>query len=475
MNPEIEKQKQEAFIENIIQKNTDAFKNPTIIEDADFIRPYGIYIPGKKDFPLGVLKHCPEDFIVEEIQIDGIVTDVSFKKSENIVINTPFIHATLVKCGISTLEAIEDLSKALGCQKTDIGYSGIKDKEAVTAQRISIRNVSMDKILALKIPNLFLKDLSSATDSVKKGVIKGNRFTIYIRTSPDFFTKNNTENFVKNLTEIKNSGFYNFYYLQRFGMPRLANITVGLDIMRGDYDKAIRNIITYPSALENPFMKETREKLAKNFGNWKLCHDIIKDVPQLFRDEITLIDYLIKKPDQWSAALQQVLDKVSINVYSVPSLFFNEYISTCLESNKQVPKELPLLLSDDKKDMDMYENMLKAIDLYPFTGRFLQPFSIIRFMKRLVPTKDMPEIHNAEVTDEGVILSFSLGKGQYATTFLSHLFNLVSGEAPNFATENIIDSKKILKSGDMGKTLEYFSKTLKSKRKFRNLGAGVSD
>ena len=474
MNPEIERKKQETYVEKIVSERPDAFKNPTIVEDAKFLRPYGIYIP-KENFPLGVLKHFAQDFIVEEIQIDGNITDVSFKKSEDITTDKPFIHATMVKCGISTLEAIEDLSKALGCQKTDIGYSGIKDKEAITSQRISIRNVSVDKIIGLKISNLFLKDLSAGDDSVKKGLIKGNRFTIYVRTAPDFFKKESNDGFIKHITEIKKTGFYNFYYLQRFGMPRLANIIVGLYIMRGDYEKAVHTIITYPSALENPFMKETRENLAKNFGDWKLCKEIIKDVPQLFRDETNLIDYLIKKPDYWSGALQQLLDKVSINVYSVPSLFFNEYISMCLESNKPLPSELPLLLSDDKKDMDLYENMLKAIELYPFTGKFLRPFSIIRFMKRLVPTKDIPEIHGAEVTDEGVVLSFSLGKGQYATTFLAHLFNLVSGEAPKFVTENTIDSKKILGNDDMRKTFEYFAETLGSKRKFRALGAGVSD
>jgi TruD family tRNA pseudouridine synthase len=466
---------QEEFIESVAKERPDAFKSPTVIEDAGFLRPYGIYIPGKEKFPLGVIKHRPEDFIVEEVQTDGSVADISFKEIEPVFTDAPFIHATIVKCGISTLEVIEDLSKALGCQKTDIGYAGIKDKEAVTSQRISIRNVKVERLLALKAPNYFLKDLKGATESIKKGVIRGNRFTLYIRTEQTFFEQGNTQAFVERLATIKNRGFYNFYYLQRFGMPRLANITVGLHIMRGDYDKAIHAIITHPSDLESPFMRETRVELAKAFGNWQLCQEIVKNVPELFRNELTIINYLSKKPNNWSGALQQLLDKVSINVYSVPSLFFNEYISSKLEIDIEPPKELPLLLSDDKRDIDLYTDMLKGIGLYPFTGRCLRPFSIIRFMKRLVPTKDIPELHGASVTDEGVVLSFSLGKGQYATTFLSHLFNLVSGEAPNFVTDKIIDSKEILEIGDLRETVERFSETLKSKSKFRDFGAGATE
>jgi TruD family tRNA pseudouridine synthase len=462
---------QDAFIKKVVDSSPQALTNPTLVEDATFLRSFGIYIPNKKTFPQGVIKLTPEDFIVEEIALDGLIRDVSRGvTSLDRIGPTPFIHATLVKYGMSTIDAIDDLSHSLGCQKTDIGYAGMKDKEAVTAQRISIRGVSLEKIRALHSSFYFLKDFSAEKEPIRKGLLKGNRFTIHIRTDNSFFSADEIKHFMERLKTIQKNGFWNFYYLQRFGMPRLMNVHGGLAIMNGDYERAVRDTITKSSPYENKLLSTMREEIDSAWGNWHECIRIASDLPVLMREEIAMLRFLERNPSHWIGALQQVLDKVSLMVYSVPSLFFNEYISSALERGTEPPREIPLLLSDDTAHIDMYRPMLKSVGMSHFDGKHLRPFSIIKFMKRLVPSRDIPEIDQATPTDCGVAISFSLEKGQYATTFLAHLFNLVSGETPVFVNKQIIDTKSVLNTGSITETLEYFNKAIESRRQAGSRG-----
>ena len=57
---------------------------------------------------------------------------------------------------------IENLAKALEVENKQISYSGIKDKVAITSQRIAIRNINKEKLDNLEVPGLFLKNLSWA-------------------------------------------------------------------------------------------------------------------------------------------------------------------------------------------------------------------------------------------------------------------------------------------------------------------------
>jgi len=60
-------------------------------------------------------------------------------------------------------------------------------------------------------------------------------------------------------------------------------------------------------------------------------------------------------------------------------------------------------------------------------------------------------------------LSFSLPKGCYATTFLSHFFQLATGMPPKDISENIVDLKEILGEGSIKDLTEIFKEITFSK------------
>ena len=144
-------------------------------------------------FPWVFLKLWPHDFIVEEATEDGEIQTIyfekAFKKDHNLE-RSSMAHATLVKCGLQTMEAVEELAKLLGCKSSHVGYAGLKDGKAITSQLISMPNTSLEKLKVLiefkKNPKFFLKNIGHSEEIIKNGNLKGNRFTVLVRTDKNF-------------------------------------------------------------------------------------------------------------------------------------------------------------------------------------------------------------------------------------------------------------------------------------------------
>ncbi|MDH7556798.1 MAG: tRNA pseudouridine(13) synthase TruD, partial [Candidatus Methanosuratincola sp.] len=81
----------------------------------------------------GKLRQMPEDFIVEEISPEGYVVNRSLESLDRG--EGGFSIAVLEKRSRDLIPLISMLERRLGAQ---IGYAGIKDRNAVTSQLISV-------------------------------------------------------------------------------------------------------------------------------------------------------------------------------------------------------------------------------------------------------------------------------------------------------------------------------------------------
>jgi tRNA(Glu) U13 pseudouridine synthase TruD len=72
----------------------------------------------------------------------------------------------------------------------------------------------------------------------------------------------------------------------------------------------------------------------------------------------------------------------------------------------------------------------------------------------------MVDIQKVFSSPQGIILQFSLDKGSYATTFLSHLINLVSGEIPEEFSKERVDITKALGRDSIIPVTEYFKEII---------------
>lgn len=435
------------------------FRIGDFIDSPDFLEKYGIFIRDKKKFPLGYLKLWPQDFIVEEIAVNGELQTVFPEKflhtKRDFLPEDPTIYTTLVKCGLSTIEAAEDLAKALNLEPKNIKFAGIKDKHAITSQLISIKGGNAERLHKISVPYFFVKNVFSGTKQLYLGALKANQFTILIRTGPNF----KKEEFLKRLKEVEKNGFFNFFYLQRFGVPRLISPYCGLYIVKGDYEKAVLTEICRPGERESPYFQRIRKEMEKLWGQWQEMESVLEFFPITFRVERELLNYLIKNPSDFVGALNQVPQQVSLWVDSFASLLFNKLLSSYIREEKNLPETLPLVLSPDKRDWVVYEELLKQVEIFSvtFALKNLSHFPFIARQGKQQQTIEKIRILNYKIIPEGIIISFILPKGCYATTFLSHLFNLVSGSLPTKFSNLPIDTKANLNQPSLEEILNKFT------------------
>ncbi len=450
----------------VYSTHPDLFKLHTFVEDAELLEPLGIRIPYKDVLPQGFLKFTPSDFIVEEVDEKGEVCTIERRNlaSEADLPEAQSYFATLVKCGIQTEEAIRDLAELLDCPKENIRYAGIKDKDAITAQRISIKGVSPEKIRSASSAHFFLKDVTAGVGVMDRGKLTGNRFTIFMRLPAPLEKTEKKDIFMQAVERVTHGEVYNFYYLQRFGTPRLSNFRWAYSIIKGDYGKAVKQYLTESSPNELPYVQFLRNEVLARWGSWRECIEYFEPFPVLFDCELRILRHLLNHEGDYVGALQQIPEQIMLWVYAVSSWLFNEKLSIYAQVGGPLPKELPLFLSFDRKDLEPYRNILEDNHMYPPPFRNLKPFPAIRLMHRTVDTKVDAKMHSVKITNEGVALSFTLDKGQYATTFLAHLFVLLSGKPPEEIPDIVVDTKSLLGEGSSESAIEFFKEVLHTKR-----------
>lgn len=463
-----EKKIESKNLKQIVKLHPQLFEMKSFVDSPDFLEKYGIFILEKKKFPQGYLKLWPQDFIVEEITLDGewlnVFPDKFMHKKKRFLAKDPVLYATLVKCGLSTLEAIQEIARKLAIAPQNIQkvikIAGLKDKYAITSQLISIKGVEAEKLYQISNPYFFLKNIFSGKKELSLGGLKANQFTILTRTSFDFKEKE----FSARLKEIERKGFYNFFYLQRFGIPRLINAKRGLAILKGEYKEAVKIAFCQPGERELFYFQSLRKEIENLWGDWEEIEKIIEFFPETFQDERQMISYLINHPTDFVGALNQIPRVVQLWLSSFSALLFNKKLSAFLKEGEKVPLNLPLVISSKKRDWFLYEEYLKELGVFSrtFALKNLKPFKEIKIRQKEQKTIEKVRLLSCRVFPEAVILNFILPKGCYATTFLSHLFNLVSGALPKKFSNLPIDSKANLKQQSLEEILNKFSDVISS-------------
>ncbi|WP_119344582.1 tRNA pseudouridine(13) synthase TruD [Facilibium subflavum] len=155
---------------------------------------------------IGLLKQSPADFIVTE--------EIDF----NLTGEGEHIWLYIEKTGINTKELIKKLAQFCNLPRHHIGYSGLKDKHAITRQWISVYYPGKKEIdfSGFHHPGITLLDITRHHKKLKIGTHKFNRFSLVIREVSQPFTDIQTK-----LEQIKTNGFLNYYGIQRFGFDNL--------------------------------------------------------------------------------------------------------------------------------------------------------------------------------------------------------------------------------------------------------------
>lgn len=191
----------------------------------------------------GVIKQRPEDFFVQEIPL--------YEASGQ----GEHVYCEIQKIGMTTFETIDRLAGALNISGRDIGYAGLKDAAAITAQIFSIPGVTESAVMDLHIPNMSVKWAARHGNKLRLGHLRGNRFAVKIRdVNPTDVVK--LSPLVKRLQE---RGMPNYFGEQRFGR-RGNNHLMGAAILRDDNAQALKILLGSPDKTrDNPQQRAARE------------------------------------------------------------------------------------------------------------------------------------------------------------------------------------------------------------------------
>ena len=130
----------------------------------------------------GKIRSEPEDFIVEEVLLDGSKASVHpCRGTRQVSGRGRYLICLLIKRGWDTLVATEKIAREIGVSPDMISIAGIKDAHALTAQHISIGAVSPEKI-KIRLKGVSLIPMRFSEEKISAKILLGNQFGIAVRS-----------------------------------------------------------------------------------------------------------------------------------------------------------------------------------------------------------------------------------------------------------------------------------------------------
>lgn len=210
------------------------------------------------------LTHAPIDFHFKQSIRDFVVDEIPLYpftgQGEHLILHVR-------KKGLSTWDLVSLLAKHLGIKSREIGYAGLKDKNAMTKQYISLHKSHERKLESFSHKDVKILDKTYHKNKIHMGHLKGNRFFIRLKKVDPIAAVKIDEA----LRQIRQYGMPNFFGFQRFGIGG-DNYKKGEAILRGrlkERNVKLRNLYinAYQSHMFNLWLSR-RLEISTMVGNF---------------------------------------------------------------------------------------------------------------------------------------------------------------------------------------------------------------
>lgn len=399
----------------------------------------------------GKIRKNYEDFYVEEIP-ESTPSG-----------NGPNLWIFIEKMGRNTLDVVLDIAREYKISRKRMGFAGMKDKAAVTRQWLCISNMEAEKLKGLEEKLYQVKVLKIVQNEKKLriGQLIGNKFKILVRNTEN--PENDTIMAQDILDNLKEVGVPNYYGWQRFGQKRPNTHVVGKYLIRNDLKGAVDSYIGNPYPEEKEHIRQARQLYED--GHYLESY---QSMPYGLRYEKMMLRELMKeykKKDQlddqsYIKALKSIPKPLSrMFVHAYQSYLFNKAVSerVKLGINRYIKGDIiidnqeHLIHEFDSGDIQDQIKNFHAHPTAPLYGskvplaqgkvgeseRTILDEESLKLEEFKVPK--MPKLGShglrrairfkvwdtlAENTDDGILLSFSIPKGCYATSVLREVMKM---------------------------------------------------
>jgi len=413
----------------------------------------------------GKLKTRYEDFLVEEITVDNEI--LLFKEWLNRPPGEPtlegkkakYVNFTVQKMGLSTMDVSTIIASSLRLPRNLVSYAGLKDKRAVTVQRMSAPTRAASGLGTLELSNIEIRDIEYSKHLVQIGDLVGNRFTILLRDLDVPLDKA-----LEIAEEVQSSPLLNYFGVQRFGITRPNTHIAGKYLIKRDFEGMIRTILCMPGEYEDQELLDARAELSDSLTPTEKIIDVF---PKDLNYERTVMYELMKQPGEFKRAVTRIPPRIlTLMVHSYQSFLFNHSLSKRVKSGMShivpEPGDFLIALNETHSGRDSWlfvtestveERRQQVADMKyglalpsPGYATHLPPTKQSEMLKEIladegVTFKDFRDSQmrsidapggfhltsitlsdwEASIQDEGLLVKFSLRKGSYATIVLREL------------------------------------------------------
>jgi len=418
----------------------------------------------------GKLRTNFQDFIVEEISSQGeIIKSLTLNQInpqnelelDKLPLNNPTVCLVVEKYNYETLAVVLKLAKFLQISSRSIGFAGLKDKRAVTVQRISITGADPSLLANFQSSGIYLNRIQPGKP-IRLGNLNGNRFNIIVRQLTDSLDRLK-EKVEQITTQIQNDAIPNYYGPQRFGALRPNSHKIGRLLLLDDYENAIKSYLTDIFPQENKRIQEIRANLLDSWPH-------IDCDPPYFSKELIYENKIIENLKKTNLNYKKTLTTVFpfryilLFIHAFQSYLFNKLLSARIKAQMPLNQALegdPVAILDkfslpthviyttsshNRAKLNEAISAGKAVVMLPMFGYDFEytQHPLAEYIERLIqeehidlsifkstlnqknhvkatsrPIVFKPKEFNVSVDESRTVkFTFSLNSGSYATTLL---------------------------------------------------------
>ena len=200
------------------------------------------------------IKQRPEDFVVREgyrfeSDPDGQVWVYRMDKQK-----------------VGTLQALERISRDFAVRRRDLSICGLKDKQGRTEQLVGVLGGALGASEVVQSGDLRLKLIGRTAQPLTSDNITANRFEVTVRD----LSPAEAARVPESVAEVLRTGVVNYFDSQRFGFLKHGQGFLAKDLVRGQWEAALKAFLATPSELDRSDDAKVKAFWRDHWGEWQL-------------------------------------------------------------------------------------------------------------------------------------------------------------------------------------------------------------